>query len=102
MASSEFTSGQKLREFRILFTPCSSHFSLAVYWIKFRVVFIQVQRTVYHLSTKFLKADQGEQNISSDLNRISWITVHFFRSCGMPKTKLTFFILNNKGTLGCR
>ena len=31
MAPSEFTSGQKIREFRILFTPRTSHFSLAVY-----------------------------------------------------------------------
>ena len=32
MAMSEFTSGQKIREFRILLnTPCTSHFSLAVY-----------------------------------------------------------------------
>ena len=31
MAPSEFTSGQKIREFGILFTPCTSHFNLAVY-----------------------------------------------------------------------
>ena len=31
MALSEFTSGQKIREFRIIYTPCTSYFSVADY-----------------------------------------------------------------------